>query len=166
MIIITEKSEVKNSSGFNDAYVIDCYAVTVRGDIETVTFGPFKKGKDEGCLSDLVKTLIRMDKAFPEDSFNPIQSDYEDVDGYLGWFDAEHVDEDSFYDEYPDTLCEFSDYAAVAAVSRRFGGTSRKWPMEPLVNYETPAKVQGYDVFYYDLNGVKHPTTIEFDGEG
>lgn len=160
------KPEAKNNWRFTDAYGIDCHAVKASGDIETVSFGPFKKGKDENCLSDLVKTLVRMDKAFPEDTFNPIQSDYEDVEGYLGWFDTEYDDAESFYDEYPDTRCEFSDYAAVAAASRRFGGTALKWPMEPWTNHETPARYQGYEVFYYDLNGAKQPTTVEFDGEG
>jgi hypothetical protein len=147
-----------------DAYVIDCHAVAAAGDIETVTFGPFKRGKDEGYLSDLVKTLIRMEEMFPADTFNPIHSDYEDVEGYLGWFDTEHADAESLYNEYPDALCEFEDYSAVAEVSNRFGGDQLKWPMEPWTNHETPAKYQSHEVFYFDKDGVKHLTTIEFDG--
>lgn len=148
-----------------EAYIIDCHAVTASGDIETITFGPFKKGEDEGYLSDLVRTLMRMDKAFPDESFDPIQSDYGNVEGFIGWFDTEHEDEDSLYDEYPDTDCEFADYEAVAEVSRKFGGTAMKWPLEPWTNHETPTKYKGYEVFYYDDAGDKHPATVEFDGE-
>lgn len=149
-----------------EAYVIDCHAVTAGGKVETISFGPFKKGKDEGYLSDLVKTLIRMDEEFPDDTFNPIQSDYGNVKGFIGWFDTDFEDADSFYDEYPDTECEFEDYAAVAEVSKRFGGTATKWPLEPWTNYETPAKYQSYEVFYFDAEGEKHPASVEFDGEG
>jgi hypothetical protein len=149
-----------------DAYAIDCHAVTARGEVETISFGPFKRGQDEGYLSDLVRTLIRMDEAFPEDTFDPIQSDYGNVEGFIGWFDTDHEDADSLYDEYPDTECEFEDYAAVAEVSKKFGGTARKWPLEPWTNYDTPAKYQSYEVFYFDTDGEKRQSSVEFDGEG
>jgi hypothetical protein len=38
--------------------------------------------------------------------------------------------------------------------------------MEPWTNYETPAKYQSYEVFYFDAEGEKHPASVEFDGEG
>lgn len=148
-----------------EAYIIDCHSVTADGKTETTSFGPFKKGQDEAYLSDLVRTLKRMDEAFPNDSFDPIQSDYGNVEGFIGWFDTGYEDEDSLYDEYPDTEVEFTDYAAVAEVSRRFGGTVMKWPLEPWTNNETPAKYQSYEVFYFDEAGDKYPTTVEFDGE-
>lgn len=147
----------------SNAYTIDCHAVTAEGKVETTSFGPFKHGQDEVHLSDLVMTLLRMDEAFPEDTFNPINSVYEEVEGYLGWFDTEHSDEDSLYDTYPDALCEFEDYAAVAEVAKRFGGSKLKWPMEPWTKYETPAKYHSYEVFFFDANGEKRPSIVEFD---
>ena len=149
---------------FTDAYSIDCHAITASGYIETVTFGPFKKKADEAYLYDLVATLNRMETSFREGNFDPIQSDYENVEGYLGWFDSEHKDAESFYAEYPDASCGYTIYAAIADTARQFGGTVLKWPMEPLTNYETPAKYHGYDVFYSDLNGIKHRSPVEFEG--
>lgn len=144
-----------------DAYYIDCKAITVRGDIETVSFGPFQKNADEPHLFDLVQTLIRMCEAYPDNTFNPVQADYSDVAGFLGWFDTEHSDADSFYDEYPEVPYEFSSYASVAEVAKRFGGSAQKWPVEPLTG-DTPAKYHSYEVFYHDLTGVRKPSLVEF----
>jgi hypothetical protein len=152
---------IVEDSPFLNVYYIVCNAITGNGDIETTTFSSFKKGQDEAYLEDLVNTLNRMKDSYPN-GFNPLQGDYTNIHGFLGWFDSEHPDADSLYAQYPDAECRFYEYAAVAEKAREHGGTALKWPMEPATGYETAAKYHSHDIFYIDENGTAGKSPIDF----
>ena len=124
-----------------DSYVVE--VETMYGDADgwgRVIVGDFKIGEEE-YLEDLLKTCERMDEAYPH--------------GRGGWDNYNHVEGFNKWFSIDDTTDEEYD-----SMSARMKELASEWEFDPQSD-GSHASFYGYNVFYYDKNGVKHSVSVE-----
>lgn len=142
--------ESEEAEAFPEVYYVECIINTNATEGQkSVAFGPFRKGPDELHLAHLIETLNNMLKEFPNGL--SLSDTYENVPGFLSWFDSSFASSRSLYKAHPTYRGKFDDYASVASVARRYGGTANNWPRGIVSAYcETPAELAQYKVLFFN----------------
>lgn len=127
---------------YRDKYVVECEAMFGDADGKgMVVIGGFVMGKDEEYLADLLQTCERLTKAYPHGRGGG--DDYDHIEGFNRWFRPDNL-----------SLEEWE------SLPKAVQDLSSEWLMEP-DGMGHQASFEGYEVFYYDENGVKFNVAVE-----
>lgn len=127
---------------YRNKYFVECEAMFGDADGEaTVIVGGFLKGRDEEVLEDFLLTCERLSNAYPNGRGGG--DEYNHVEGFNRWFQVESLERDE-WDSLPEVVQILS----------------ADWVMEP-DGMGHHATFEGYEVFYYDENGVKFNVAVE-----
>lgn len=142
---------------FPRVYYVECLVTAMTFEEKSVGFGPFREGLDEPHLQDLIDTLNRMSEEFPKGL--SLTDTYENVPGFLSWFDSEFASARSLYKAHPAYKGEFEQYAETAQTAQRYGGVANHWPRGIVSVYcETPAELSQYRVLFFNEKEKQEPS--------
>jgi hypothetical protein len=120
--------------------------------------GGFRRGSDEAALESLITTLERVQgKGYQ-------RAAYPEVEGFYSWFGTSLAEDEAAYnDEYlSDVPYEaFAYHYALAQELATRTETYPDWPSDVAAGDGRDALLESFELFYYDLSGVKHRATWE-----
>jgi hypothetical protein len=148
---------------FYDSFTVEIE--TILGDLDDyghVVLGPFKRLEHWDNLENLLQLLETMKST---DFFE----NYNDVLGFLQWFNPEVATLSALDDDALDTLemwgciLDTEDEAEMKTVRKAFAlshGFVKRWPLHDDGGDPEQHQIESYKVFYHDPNGIRFNTEI------